>query len=173
MSELFGEYPRLCTLPMTIKAATKVVAKVHRRKKKLTGALWAVQVRCEGRLAGVAVVGRPVARMLQGEGDFLCERLEVVRVAVVESTPNGCSMLYGACSRAARGMGALSLHTYTRHDEPGTTLRAAGWVRDENERGDPLLFGGGQGDRPARPRPHREDDAPRHRWWAQWSKRPR
>lgn len=169
---LFSRYPKLSTLPITIKAAKRVVARVHRRRKALTGALWAVQLRVDDRLAGVAVVGRPVSRMLQGEGDFLAERLEVVRVAVVERTPNGCSMLYGACARAARAMGALSLHTYTRCDEPGTTLRAAGWLRDEDEDGEPLLFGGGQRDRPCRPRERDEDDSPRHRWWAAWSVRP-
>jgi hypothetical protein len=40
---------------------------------------------------------------------------------------NACSMLYGACWRAARSLGYRRLGTYIRKDEPGTSLRAAGW----------------------------------------------
>jgi hypothetical protein len=38
-------------------------------------------------------------------------------------------MLYGAVWRAAKAMGYRRCITYTQADEPGTSLRAAGWRR--------------------------------------------
>lgn len=55
---------------------------------------------------------------------------EVLRVCTVPEAPRGaCSMLYGACWRAWRGMGGRRLITYTLDTEPGTSLRAAGWLQ--------------------------------------------
>lgn len=69
------------------------------------------------------ILGRPVSRILQQRG-----LLEVNRVATTGAR-NACSMLYGWASREARRRGATGLVTYTREDEPGTSLRAAGWVK--------------------------------------------
>lgn len=41
-------------------------------------------------------------------------------------TPNACSCLLGAAWRAARAIGYRRLVTYTRADERGASLRAAG-----------------------------------------------
>lgn len=67
------------------------------------------------------MVGRPVARHLN---DGLT--LEVNRTAT-DGTQNANSMLYGAAWRAARALGYRKLVTYTMADEPGSSLRAAGW----------------------------------------------
>lgn len=72
-------------------------------------------------LVGVAIVGRPSARMLQ---DGLT--LEVTRTAT-DQTRNANSMLYAACWEAAKGMGYRRLITYTQEGETGASLRAAGW----------------------------------------------
>lgn len=82
--------------PCTIKTALPFVARVHRRLPKLQGALWAIAVHREAEMVGVAVVGHP-ARLL------MSDTLAVLRCAVVDGVPNACSMLYGACSRAAKG----------------------------------------------------------------------
>ena len=79
---------------------------------------------------GVAIVGRPVARALADEWTA-----EVTRVAVLDGVKNGCSMLYGACWRAARALGYRKLVTYTLATEPGTSLRAAGWREVASVRG--------------------------------------
>jgi hypothetical protein len=73
------------------------------------------------RLRGVAILGRPVARRLD-DG----HTVEVTRVAT-DGCPNACSTLYGAARRIARALGYGTAITYTRADEPGTSLRAAGW----------------------------------------------
>jgi hypothetical protein len=70
---------------------------------------------------GVVIVGKPVARML-ADG-WTCE---VTRLAS-DGTKNACSMLYRAAWRAARAMGYRRLVTYTLAEEPGTSLRAAGF----------------------------------------------
>lgn len=145
--------------PFTVKRAIPFVAQVHRRLPKVQGALWAVSAWAHGEVVGVALVGHP-ARELMGD------TLSVLRVAVIEGNRNACSMLYGACSRAARAMGADNLVTYTHEDETGVTLKAAGWVYGG-------LTDGGEHSRPSRRRGPAVDARPKHRWWAPWSKRAR
>lgn len=88
---------------------------------------------------GVAVVGRPVARMLQD--GFTAE---VTRLCT-DGTRNACSMLYSACWRAAKALGYRKMITYILNTEPGTSLKAAGW-KVIGERG------GGSWSVPSRPR---------------------
>ena len=109
---------------------------------------------------GVALVGWPSRLQTSDE----VEMLRVLRVAVQEGHKNGCSMLYGACWRAARAMGCTSMDTFTHLDEPGTSLRGAGWI-------DGGLTKGGEYDRASRPRKAQVDAAPKRRWWAPGSLR--
>lgn len=91
------------------------------------------------RVVGVAVVGRPVARMLQ-DG----YTAEVTRLCT-DGTPHVASKLYAACWRAARALGYRRLITYILDSEPGTSLVAAGWRLVG-------AAGGGSWDRKDRPR---------------------
>jgi hypothetical protein len=86
-------------------------------------------------LIGVAVVGNPVAPALMRRGI-----LEVNRLCVRPDVPaalrwNAASMLYGWCAREAQRGGWRKIITYTRIDEPGTSLEAAGWTREATVRG--------------------------------------
>lgn len=144
--------------PCTIRRAQKWAAQVHRKLPDLQGGMRAIRVEHDGEMVGVAVVGNP-ARRLAEQGV-----LGVLRVAVLEGHPNACSMLYGACSRAAKAMGATSLVTYTHQDEPGTSLRAAGWVHGG-------LTRGGEWNRDDRPRNISLFPEPKNRWRAPWSDR--
>ena len=148
--------PRLVLRPWTMKQAKRWVREVHRRLPRLQGGLWAVRVEQAGKVVGAAVVGH-AARLL-ADREVLC----VLRVAVVEGVPNACSMLYGACSRAARAMGAEGLVTYTHTDEPGTSLRAAGWRYGG-------MTTGGEWCRDGRPRQAALFPERKQRWWAPWS----
>lgn len=149
----------------------RIVARWHRRHPDMTGAMWAIGVFDGGAPVGVATVGRPSRQMQVG-----AERLAVTRVAVDnlprvidlqnrEHANSACSMLYGACARAARQMGAVDLLTYTHLDEPGISLRGAGWVEDVHVTKDE------SGDRPSRPRKNAASSksGPKRRWWAPWS----
>lgn len=113
----------LAVVPCTISDAREYVRQHHRHHHPPVGGLFAVAVADEsGAVRGVAIVGRPVARMLQDGWTA-----EVTRVAT-DGTANACSMLYGACWRAARALGWRKLVTYTLPEEGGASLRAANWT---------------------------------------------
>lgn len=116
--------PRLWIRPCPLKAAHAYVQVHHRHHKPAQGGLWAVAVCNEtGRVCGVAVVGRPVAR-LADDG----RTIEVTRLAT-DGTPNACSCLLGAVGRYARSFGLRAI-TYTLPEEGGASLRGAGWKLD-------------------------------------------
>ena len=109
-------------VPLSLAQANEHVAAWHRHNRPVPGAKFCVGAADDdGVLHAVAIVGRPVARHFD-DGDTL----EVVRVAS-DGTRNACSMLYGACQRAGFALGYRRLVTYTQGDEPGSSLRAAGW----------------------------------------------
>jgi hypothetical protein len=72
-------------------------------------------------------------------------------------------MLYGACARAARNIGATDLWTYIHDDEPGISLRAVQWIED------PVPTDGGEWSRPSRRRPKTVEPGKKIRWFAPWS----
>lgn len=75
----------------------------------------------DGKIVGAAIIGRPVARMIDQY-----TVAEVTRL-VTDGSPNACSILYAAAARTAKAMGFKKIQTYILHSEPGTSLRAAGW----------------------------------------------
>ena len=126
--------------PVSIKEACKIVGLLHRHNKAPQGGLFAVGVEAEDRLVGVAIIGRPIARAL--DDGWTCE---VLRVATT-GAHNACSILYGAASRAAKALGYRRIYTYTLAEEPGTSLKASGWVRNAEIPAQPTWS------RPSRPR---------------------
>ena len=108
-------------VPVSLKAANAFVAEHHRHHKPVTGHKFSLGCVQNGRLVGVAIVGRPVSRYLD---DGMT--LEVNRLCAT-GEKNVCSFLYGAAARAARALGYGRIITYTLDTEPGTSLRAAGW----------------------------------------------
>lgn len=113
----------LCLVEVSWSDANRYVARWHRHSEPVAGGIAAALVVDDtGWARGAAILGRPVSRVLQERGI-----LEVNRVAT-DGTRNACSMLYGWASRRAKRIGASGVVTYTRVDEPGTSLRAAGWV---------------------------------------------
>jgi hypothetical protein len=86
-------------------------------------------------LLGVAIVGNPVARSYNGRGVVEVNRLCIRRDIAKPLRWNAASMLYGWCAREAARQGWTKIITYTREDEPGTSLRAAGWKQEGKIRG--------------------------------------
>ena len=111
----------LTIVPITFKAANAFVAQWHRHHKPVPGAKFVIAVALDGRIVGVAICGRPVARSLD---DGLT--LEVNRTCT-DGTKNANSKLYGACRKVAIALGYKRLVTYTLVDESGSSLRGAGW----------------------------------------------
>lgn len=108
--------------PITLREASAFVEKHHRHHKPPQGALFAIAASEGDQVVGVAIVGRPVAR-LANDG----WTAEVTRLCTI-GNKNACSMLYGASWRAARAMGYRKLITYTLPEEGGASLRGAGWT---------------------------------------------
>lgn len=101
----------------------------HRHNKPPLGDVFRVGVQVDGRIVGVAIAGRPVARGLD-DGTTL----EITRVCT-DGTKNACTRLYGACRKAAKALGYSRLVTYTLESEPGTSLAAAGFVAVRDVKG--------------------------------------
>lgn len=140
-------------MPMSLREARAYVDRVHRHHRAPQGGLFAIGLEDAGAVVGCAIVGKPVARML--DDDYTAE---VTRLAT-DGSKNACSMLYAAAWRAARAMGYRRLVTYILGTEPGTSLDAAGWTLVGTS-------GGGSWNRAGRPRVDTHPTEPKLRWEA-------
>lgn len=109
--------------------ANAFVAEHHRHHKPVVGHLFSIGAALEGKIVGIAIVGRPVARS-RDDG----VTAEVTRLAT-DGTENACSFLYGAAARAAFALGFKRIGTYILASEPGTSLAGAGWRKIGEVRG--------------------------------------
>lgn len=109
-------------VPLTLAEANALIAQLHRHHKPVVGHRFTIGAEAAGRLVGAAVVGRPVARKTEQY------RVAEVTRLVTDGTRNACSLLYGATARAAEAMGYDRIQTFILEGEPGTSLKAAGWV---------------------------------------------
>ena len=119
---------KLTIVPVELKQANEFVKHYHRHHKPAVGHRFSLGCVCDGVLCGIAIVGRPVARMVNQRNT-----LEVTRCCT-DGTPNACSCLYGAAARVGMHMGYAKIQTYILDVEKGTSLKAAGWFC-EGERG--------------------------------------
>jgi hypothetical protein len=126
--------------PITLKEAMRFVNDHHRHHKAPQGGLFAIGLSENKEVIGVAIVGRPVARMIND--DYTAE---ITRLCVLDGYYNACSMLYSACWRAARAMGYKRLITYILNSENGVSLVASGFKLVGQA-------GGGSWNRKGRPR---------------------
>lgn len=109
--------------------ANAFVAEHHRHHKPVVGHLFSLGAAHAGKIIGIAIVGRPVARM-RDDG----VTAEVTRLCT-DGTKDACSFLYGAAARAAFALGFKRIGTYILASEPGTSLTAAGWRQIAEVRG--------------------------------------
>lgn len=109
--------------PIELPDANAFVARHHRHHKPVVGHRFSISAWADDKLVGVAIIGRPVARMA---GSPL-EVLEVSRLCT-DGTPHTCSMLYAAAARAGKAMGYRRIQTYILETETGASLLAAGWI---------------------------------------------
>lgn len=112
---------RLSVVRIGLDEANAFVLEHHRHHKPVIGHVFSIGAAQAGKIVGVAIVGRPVARM-RDDG----ETAEVTRLCT-DGTGNACSFLYGAATRAAFALGFKRIGTYILATEPGTSLTAAGW----------------------------------------------
>jgi hypothetical protein len=125
--------------PITFAEACHFVTLWHRHHLPSVGHKFSIAVNDGEKVVGVVTVGRPVARHYDNG-----YTLEVTRCCT-DGSKNAASMLYGAAWRAARALGYRRLITYTLLEEPGTSVKAAGWKVVHQTQG-------GSWDTPSRPR---------------------
>lgn len=135
---------KLRHIRIKLNEANDFVALHHRHHKPVVGHLFSIGAVLGDQLVGVAIVGRPVARL---RDDGLTA--EVTRLCT-DGTRNACSFLYGASARAAFALGFQRIGTYILASETGSTLKAAGW----------RLIGQTKGGSWSRPSRGREDKHP-------------
>lgn len=141
--------------PIGLRDANAFVRRHHRHHKADKGCKFAIAVYSAGELVGVAITGRPKARLLNGKAVWIAE---VTRVCT-NGFKNACSKLYGASARIAREMGYDEVKTYILDSETGISLKASGWEEECDEEGQQKTFGGGTWNRPNSDR-LREDKHP-------------
>jgi hypothetical protein len=112
---------RFVVVPLELSEANSFVQQHHRHHGRVIGHRFSIGASLDNRIVGVAIIGRPVARMRQ-DGTTV----EVTRLAT-DGTKNACSFLYGAAARAAFSLGYSRLGTYILKSETGASLYGAGW----------------------------------------------
>lgn len=115
--------------PIELCAANVFISAYHRHHKPVQGHRFSMQAVKNGRIVGVIVVGRPVARKT-------CQRtiLEVTRLCT-DGHKNTCSFLYAAAARAGKAIGYSRIQTFILESESGTSLLAAGWHKGHLSKG--------------------------------------
>ena len=110
--------------PITFRQASDYINQHHRHHRATVGCKFCIGLYEGEKLIGCAVCGRPVSRYL--DDGLTCE----INRVCTDGTRNACSMLYGACCRAAKAMGSRQIITYTLESESGTSLKASNFLDD-------------------------------------------
>lgn len=145
----------LIAIPLTRDQANAFIVEHHRHHPRVTGHRFIVGASLSGILVGVAVAGRPRARLLPQYSEVEVSRL------CSSGERNVCSFLYSRCSRVARELGFLTVFTAILDSESGASLRAAGWEYVYSTRG-------GTQDRPSRRRVDKAPICPKQVWAPNW-----
>jgi hypothetical protein len=135
----------------SLKRGNHMVEDWHRHHAPVQGHRFSLRVEDEqGNVHGGCSVGRPVAR--KSPQDWL----EVTRLTT-DGTENACSALYAAAARYAKEMDCPRIQTFILENEPGTSLKAAGWTFDG-------MSGGGDGWTSRKGRRRDQPEGPKQRW---------
>lgn len=138
-------------IPIELRQANEFVDKLHRHHDPVHRDKFRIGAEVDGKLVGVVQVARPVSRMLD-DG----KTVEVVRLCT-DGSKDICSFLYARAARVAKELGYERIITYILYTEPGTSLRACGWIEDGTT-------SGGSWDRPSRRRSTTAPTVPKKRF---------
>ena len=112
---------RLRACRVELSEANEFVEKLHRHHDPIPGHRFTVGAELNGVLVGVAICGRPAARLTDKKNI-----LEVTRCCT-DGTRNACSFLYSQATRVAELLAFRSIQTFILLTESGASLRAVGW----------------------------------------------
>ncbi|API59491.1 hypothetical protein BSL82_09380 [Tardibacter chloracetimidivorans] len=143
-------------VPLTLREANDFVEQHHRHSARTSndGGKYAIGLECANQLVGVAIVGRPIARLLQ-DGSTA----ELLRLCTSPAAPKGAnSKLYSRAKRIWQLMGGGRFVTYTLKSESGASMRGAGATPVSD-------VPAARWDRPSRARTAKHiETLPKHRW---------
>ncbi len=145
--------------PLTRDEANAFVCEHHRHHGRVQGHRYAFGAMLDGKLVGVAILGRPRAWQVD---QYV--QIEVSRLCT-DGTPNVCSYLLSRAARVARELGFDRVFTSILETESGHSLKSAGWVYEYTTRG-------GSQNRKTRPRVDKSPTCPKQVWAPQWCARP-
>ena len=114
--------------------AKAFIGEHHRHNAPPVSWRWGHAVYNGHELIAVAMVGRPVARMIDASKVVEVNRLCVNHELDSELTWKACSMLYTAAAKEAERRGFEKVITYTLETEAGTSLRYARWKPEHTTR---------------------------------------
>ena len=141
----------LIAVPLELKQANEFVDSLHRHHDSVHRDKFRIGAMLDGKLVGVVQVARPVSRMLD-DG----RTVEVVRLCT-DGTKDVCSFLYAKAARIAKEMGYTKIITYILCSESGSSLKAAGWLKEAET-------SGGSWNRPSRTRTTTAPTVPKVRY---------
>lgn len=121
--------------PISFRDACAFVARHHAHCKPPMTWRWGSALFNGCSLVGVVMVGNPVAPALMHRGVVEVNRLTVRRDLPRMLRDGACSKFYAESAGIAERKGFARIISYTRSDEDGTSLRAAGWTCDGRVRG--------------------------------------
>jgi hypothetical protein len=142
---------------VTFADAREFVGRFHRHNQPPRGWRWGHAIYNGPDMVAVCMVGRPVARMIDGTTTVEVNRLCVDPTVEPGLVWNACSMLYGAAARTAEARGYSKVITYTLETEAGTSPKAAGFFAEATTRG-------GSWNRPGRGRADTAPTCKKIRW---------
>ena len=152
--------------PVSFARAVAFVTRHHAHNAAPTAWRFGAAITNGTTFLGVVMVGNPVARGLMGRSVAEVHRLCLRRAVPRDLAWNACSQLYGWAAREAERRGFMRIVTYTRDDEDGGSLRAAGWTLEARVRGRSW-------NSRTRPRTDRAPLIDKHRWSRALKPRPR
>ena len=120
---------KMKAIPIELKDANAYVERMHRHHAPVHRDKYRIACADEKGIHGVIQIGRPVSRILD-DGTTL----EVVRCCT-DGTKNACSFLYAKAARIAKELGYKKIITYILQSESGQSLKAAGWICEDDEVG--------------------------------------
>lgn len=156
LESLYADY-RLAIRPVSFREAREFVAHHHAHCSAPVGWKFGASIWNGMRQIGVAMVGRPVARMLDPRTTVEVNRLCIRRDLPEGLQWNAASQLLGWAAREAAELGYRKIVTYTLESERGTSLVAAGWNRE-------VVTKGGSWHRASRARTDRSPTGRKVRW---------
>lgn len=125
---------QLALCPLDLDEANAFVERYHRHHDAVVGYKFALGAVYQGRIVGVAIVGRPTPRGRQDGVTLELTRLctdnidrKVVDRRGREHDLGVCSFLYAAATRAAHALGYRRFGSYFLKSESGVSAKAAGW----------------------------------------------